>query len=148
LTKPLSFKDLELALVRWLSIPDSNVKRETLEKPEIRMSEPIWDYNATLEAACGDMELLEELKVLYVSEAVKLTALLGTADAPQAASVIATTAHTIKGMSGHFHAKRVVEISAEVERKAKSGQIDSADPLILRLKHEVGNLIDALRSDG
>ena len=148
LTKPLSFKDLELALVRWLSISDSNVKQETLEKLEVHMSEPIWDYQATLEAACGDMELLEELRVLYISEAVKLTALLGTAEAPQAASVIATTAHTIKGMSGHFHAKRIVELSSEVERKAKAGQIDSTDPLILRLKHEVGKLIDALRSDG
>ena len=148
LTKPLSFKDLELALGRWLSNDDNSGKLETLEKLEVNMSEPLWDYQATLEAACGDLELLEELKALYISEAVKLTDLLGTADAPQAASVIASTAHTIKGMSGHFHAKRVVELSAEVERKAKSGQIDSADPLILHLKHEVGSLIDALRSDG
>jgi CheY-like chemotaxis protein/HPt (histidine-containing phosphotransfer) domain-containing protein len=147
LTKPLSLKELEQTLTHWLSKPDNTIKQEFVKELEVNMSEPVWDYQATLQGACGDVELLEELKALFISEAGKLTWLFGTADEPQPAAVIATTAHTLKGMSAHFHAKAVVELSAEVEKKARAGTIDSADPLIFRLNQEVERLIAAFSKD-
>lgn len=146
LTKPLSFKALEQALTHWLSNQGNTSEQEIIEESEVNMSEPIWDYHATLLGACGDVKLLEELKVLFADEAGKLIRSMGKEDAPQPASAIASAAHSLKGMSGHFHAKTVVELSAEVERIAKSGNIGSGDPLILRLCHEVNRLIDALHS--
>ncbi len=150
LTKPLSFKELERALAQWLSKPGTNSQEENKkEKLEIDMTEePIWDYQATLQTALGDLELLEELKVLFINEAGNLIKSMGTAESPQPPSAIATAAHTLKGMSGHFHAKKVVALAAEVERKAKSGVIDSADSLIVQLKQEVNRLIAAMQNDG
>ncbi len=144
LTKPLSLKSLEQTLAHWLSKPEDTIKQPTTEELEVNMSEPLWDSQAALQAACGDVELLEELKALFITEAGKLVASFGTADAPQPASAIATAAHSLKGMSAHFHASSIVELSAEVERKGKAGDIDSTDPLVLRLSYEVERLIHAL----
>jgi PAS domain S-box-containing protein len=151
LTKPLSFKELERSLSQWLSEPSIHDPQENskhVESEEINMTDqPVWDYQATLQAACGDEELLEELKVLFIREAGQLLQAIGSAESPQPVSSIATASHTLKGMSAHFHAKKLVELATAVERKAKSGSIDSADALIVQLNNEVKLLITAFQMD-
>ena len=151
LTKPLSFGDLEQALTRWLSNVDALDQRQmnvNNVNSEVSMSEPAWDCEATLQDTCfGDVEFLESLKTKLISEASQLKPLIGTAVAPQPPEVIATAAHTLKGMAAHFHAKAVVEVSAEVEKLARTGGISSADPLVERLQHEVDRLIAAVTGE-
>lgn len=148
LTKPLSLKSLEKVLKRWLAESTIDNKQDLNENLEVKMSEPVWDYDSTLEAAGGDLELLKELQVLFISEAIRLSAELGTADAPQSAKAIASAAHSMKGMAGHFHAKTLVSLSAEVEKKAKADNMDSADPQIVLLKQEISRVIESMRTEG
>ena len=145
LTKPLSFKELERALTQWLAEPTRTAKPEHDQANEVNMSEePLWDYQAALRQAMGDVELLEETKALFIGEVARLTQALGTAEDPQPPKAIYNAAHSIKGSSLHFHANKVVALCIEVETRAKAENIESADPLIVRLKHELERLVDAL----
>ncbi|HUO06509.1 MAG TPA: response regulator [Candidatus Binataceae bacterium] len=57
---------------------------------------------------------------------------------------VAGAAHAIKGASGHFGAKRLMELCRVIEQRAHAGDIGALAPEIDRLANEIGCVRDAL----
>ncbi|HVZ70844.1 MAG TPA: Hpt domain-containing protein [Polyangia bacterium] len=74
-------------------------------------------------ASCG---LLEEVASLYVAEAAMLLARIHAACVARDAAALGRAAHALKGASGSVGARRVMLLSAEVERAVKTGREDEA----------------------
>jgi PAS domain S-box-containing protein len=132
LAKPFLLEDMAETLTRWLSE----------EAPPGAAEPPIWDAAAALERLGGDRELLDEMKPLFVTEAVKHLECLAESNPPE---TVASAAHTLKGMAMHFCAHEVVALAAEVEQLGRSGQIDSQ--LSAQLTRAAERLAAALQED-
>jgi PAS domain S-box-containing protein len=137
LAKPFTLDGLAQVLARWLSDVDST----TEDAP----GETVWDFEGALKNLDGDRELLDELRTLFITEAPTQLERLSGGAAPCAA--IADAAHALKGMAGHFCARTVVDVAAEVEQHARAGETGQADHAVGKLILAVERLIEALRND-
>jgi HPt (histidine-containing phosphotransfer) domain-containing protein len=61
------------------------------------------------------------------------------------AKALHRAAHGLKGMVGNYCADRVMERAAEVDARARSGQLEGVGELIAALSDEVDSLEEALR---
>jgi len=144
LTKPLALQDLAKAFETWLRIPASGPAEANVQA-DADASQPsdlAWDYQASLNRLAGDVELLKEVKSLFLIQAPKQMAAMAEANASH---VIASAAHNLRGMAGHFLARRVVDLCLEIEDKARQVNMAPTDPLIQRLQIEMKQLILALQ---
>jgi CheY-like chemotaxis protein/HPt (histidine-containing phosphotransfer) domain-containing protein len=134
LSKPFSLTDLTKVLSRWLA------PRPQAPEPAVKP----WDCQAAIERLDGDAQLLEDLKTTFIDEATKRVAVLRGSPDPE---LIYETVHILKGMAGHFFAKRVMALADQLEPAAKAGAMAPGDPLLNEFVAAVTALIEALKTD-
>ena len=102
------------------------------------------DCAVALERLGGDEELLREVAGLFLDEypvlmnEIRLAAISRDADALQRA------AHSLKGSVSNFGAEGVYQAAFELERKGRSGDMDSLQPSIDELAGALENIHPAL----
>jgi CheY-like chemotaxis protein/HPt (histidine-containing phosphotransfer) domain-containing protein len=106
--------------------------------------ESSFDPASSLELVEGDQELLVELIELFLNESPRLMATIHQTNATGASAELMRAAHTLKGMSGNFGARKVVELAFELELIARSGSVAGALPLCRALDQELSRLHGAL----
>ncbi|MDD5035159.1 MAG: response regulator [Methylococcaceae bacterium] len=133
LAKPFLLDELAHILTHWL-------------KPCAATAAPLWDEPAALHRLGGDLELLAQLKSLFIEEAAKHLDALHREETWQTPNLAADTAHVLKSMVGHLCAQPVMELAIALEQRAKAGDIHRADPLTLQLAIELEKLLEALKT--
>lgn len=104
---------------------------------------PVLDLPQALERLRGDKELLRQLAECFVEDQAELLAEIDSGVARGDVELVQRSAHTLKGASSNFGARRVVALAVEVERSAGEDFRDTPR-LVSALKDEVRKLIDAL----
>ncbi len=86
------------------------------------------DYDATMKSIGYDHTLFETLVQIFLEDYPALLDDLQQAVASDGHEEIYSAAHRLKGLVSNFHAKKVVEILAEIETSARlaSGTPDAA----------------------
>ena len=121
LTKPLSSTLLQQMLIKWLGDsvvvveeePDEIISTDTMEKKSC------WDKSAALELLGNDQELLSDMSNLFVEDISTLLLELNDALEKNDLSLLADSAHTIKGIAGQLCAEQLTEVAENVESSAR-----------------------------
>jgi two-component system sensor histidine kinase/response regulator len=111
------------------------------------LPEPIdWEtLNALREyQAEGEPDLVQELIGMFRAEAPALLADIRTAIAAGEADKLRHSAHTLKGSSNNLGVRQVAALSAEIEKKGRSGTVEGADALLDELEREFTRALQAL----
>jgi two-component system, sensor histidine kinase and response regulator len=104
-----------------------------------------FDMNTALASAGDNMETLREVAAVFIEQAPLMTEELRAASAAGDAATVHRAAHTLKGSAGIFGAAALVRVAAEVEKRARAGEIAGLQPLEMELEAEVDRLRRALQ---
>ncbi len=145
-SKPLTRAALKAVLQRWLGEPpaDAASRNPKEHPPHIPVAGVCWDEAATLKELDGDRELLREMITLFLQEAPVQISRLEAALAHGDLQELADTAHTLKGMAGHFYADTARKLATGLEQHA--GNATTADFRFLteQLKNAMDSLSESL----
>jgi CheY-like chemotaxis protein/HPt (histidine-containing phosphotransfer) domain-containing protein len=139
ISKPVRVRDLQDALERWgpQKLKETGPIRTkpalTVIKPKANselLDQAMLDELATMPAADG-ISMLDELIEIFLQNAPKRIALLS--DDLSNASKLAFHAHALKSMSLNLGAKRLIEISENLEQRGRSGNMDGTLALVQNL---------------
>ena len=111
------------------------------------LPEPIdWEtLNALREyQAEGEPDLVQELIGMFRAETPTLLVALRAAIAAGEADKLRHAAHTLKGTSNNLGVRQVAALSAEIEKKSRSGTVEGADALLAQLEREFERACRAL----
>jgi PAS domain S-box-containing protein len=160
LTKPVRLGNLRAVIEKWL--PEENVTRDepdSSSSPVTRHSSPVTssshlspltphapvcDWDAALECAGGNRELLRQLIRIFLDHTPGLMTQLREAVAQGHAKPVEEIAHSIKGSIANFSASPAVEAAKHVEQIGRSGDLRGAEEAYDRLRQELDRLTDAL----
>ena len=92
----------------------------------------------------GEPDLVQELVEMYQTEAPTLLSALREAVANGDAEKLRHTAHTLKGTSNNLGVKQVAVLSAELEKKGRSGSVAGAAEVLAQLEQEYERACQAL----
>ncbi|WP_370280369.1 response regulator [Pontibacterium sp.] len=106
----------------------------------------VFDPDGALEQVGGDIEVLEDLVILFYDECPKLMAEIHTTLAAGDAVALRRAAHTLKGSAAVFAAKRTVTTALQLELMARDGELKAAPETLATLEVEVERLRQALES--
>jgi HPt (histidine-containing phosphotransfer) domain-containing protein len=93
----------------------------------------------------GDTELFEEVANLFLEDAADKIANLREGVVRGDASSVAKTAHTLKGSTGYFGAKRAFDAVHRLELIGKNGTWTEAEKAPLELEREFKALEKAMK---
>jgi two-component system, sensor histidine kinase and response regulator len=102
------------------------------------------DEAAALERIGGDQQLLEEIAGLFLQEYPELLDSMRQALAAGDATRLERAAHSLKGSASNFGAYACVEAALELERRARSLDLDRAPETLATLELRLAALHDAL----
>ncbi|RLJ18087.1 hypothetical protein DJ031_12390 [bacterium endosymbiont of Escarpia laminata] len=153
ISKPFQPGELASLLSNWL-LP---APQEAVDSPDqagtdvdlIEGAEPgqrpvVWDREAALKTIDGDEKLLGQMIEMFVERVpVTLGQIISAMDEDDAA-VMAGSAHALKGLVSHFSAYRARDLAAELEKRAKRGELAGVDELVGSLRLEVETLVTNL----
>jgi CheY-like chemotaxis protein/HPt (histidine-containing phosphotransfer) domain-containing protein len=135
ITKPIRIADLQSALERWASPRPKKSDTSFLARPVTIPAEQLLDK--TILAELRDMppsdgiSMLHELINLFLDAAPKrITQIRDSSNNP---AQLSFHAHALKSMSLNLGAKRVVEISRQLEESARAGDLSPVSNLLLEL---------------
>lgn len=77
---------------------------------------------------------------LFITESESRIAELENGIANRSVPVVSMVAHSLKGVSGMLHAKKIQVLSAEIELSAKEGDWDNVLDTVRELKTEMSSL--------
>jgi len=122
LSKPITKMALANVLDRWLDKPFNRKKIPASQNNPIsaQLTAVFWDEAATLERLNNDEELLTEMIGLFVNEAPRQLSELNDAMSRADFPALADTAHSIKGMAGHFYAETTTSLASKLEQTARN----------------------------
>ena len=144
LTKPIRTEEL-LAVLQGIE----NRKDGANSAQELHSKEPVTnaiDLTATLERLEGDRDLLGELAQLFRTECPKMVDEIRRAITAHDAENLAQQAHTLKGSAANLGAMAVSRTAMELEKIARSGDMEHASVLLNHLAEEVGQLFCELET--
>ena len=108
------------------------------------MSDAPLDREALLEELEGDLEFLQETYEMFVEDAPVLLQQAQSALALEDAAQVSTTAHTLKGMVGNFHAGPAFELARQLETLGKENHLQGGQQVMEALTAELERLKQAL----
>ncbi len=120
---------------------------ENEQRPEAALAEPVdWEtLNALREyQAEGEPDLVQELVNMYRAETPGLLADIRAALAAGEADKLRHAAHSLKGSSNNLGVRQVAALSAEIEKKGRSGTVEGVDALLAQLEREFERAAQAL----
>jgi len=128
LAKPIHEDDLRRVLRRFQQTPSDN---SPPQKPEQGVSPKVY----------------KKLAALFITEAMGMVDEVASALAANDTAAVRDAAHKIKGALMHFAAAEALQISKELEQMAKDDELFNCQPLAMKLKFEVGQLLGQLKSE-
>ncbi len=144
LTKPLSRLSLEKIFKRWLGEPVSNEETHAQKITNTKDIYSCWDKLAALNLIDNDIELFNDMIDIFLSEIPDLLLSLAKALEQNNLSLLADTAHTIKGISGQFCAKKLTTIASNIELNVHQQKSSDFNLLVSEISQEANILIKEL----
>ncbi len=93
----------------------------------------------------GGTDFLKELIEIFLQDIPERLKELDEALAKSDAPIVSRAAHTIKGSSSNFGAKRLAKVAHEIELSGKNANLAAAGEATPRLKAEFGLVADGLK---
>ena len=93
----------------------------------------------------GDIELLNELAEIFISDSVNLMSKVEETFKAGDSQSLGKAAHTIKGAVSNFSAAKAYESALALEKIGKNNQMDLASAAFDELKIEINNVREALK---
>jgi len=156
ITKPVDHEALHEAILELLRAGnegDPEVAAETAPgeltdpvEPAAEPREPQFDRQEVLDRVDGDLELLEEIAVLFMEACEVWMGELRRGLADSDAAAIQKAAHTLKGSAASFGARPLIETALRVEKIGASLNLAEADSAVRDLESQVSDLVRELRS--
>ncbi len=145
LTKPLDISRLQDVLDRFMGSFQGDAP---MSNDETRVATADVAVRARLQAIAGDdTEFMVELIEAFLTTGEETLRELQTAVTNGDVSAIGRAAHKLKGASANLHLEGLVGISAEIERRAKSGADSNWQAELERLTTEFNRVRAALRGE-
>ncbi|HXV59229.1 MAG TPA: response regulator [Vicinamibacteria bacterium] len=141
-SKPIRFEEL-LDTMEGLAARFS-IERRSEVSPIEKNDAPVLEIEELLAGVRGDRGLLQELIQLFKEDSHEMLETMGDAIRGREARKLATSAHAFIGALGNFASKRALDLARELERRARTGDLDDASSLLQTLVHETKSLERAL----
>lgn len=143
LTKPLLREALERILKTYLpcEIPRASGTSDSPEPPAV---EPPLNLNRFREITLGNAELECELLSTFVADTTKRLSAMAEALAAGDGTLLAATAHALKGSAGNLGAHVVQGLALQVEQTAKADDFGAAADSLRKLNVAVARTRDFL----
>lgn len=93
----------------------------------------------------GDLELLQEIALLFLSDSTRMLDEIHKAVTARNASALDRAAHTLKGCVSNFGAQNLYEAALALERMGRAGEFGNVGPAYQRLRTELLQLETDLR---
>ncbi len=107
-------------------------------------SAPRLTRERALAAVEGDMGLLRELVAIFAEDAPSMLDLLSQAIESGSAASVGDAAHALKGSVAVFGAEAATALAYALEREGRSGRVELAPELFLRLRAEIDAVLAEL----
>ena len=104
-----------------------------------------FDRDLALSRVGGDLELLQEIALLFLSDSERMAGEIGKSVQARDANALDRSAHTLKGCVLNFGAQRLYDCSLALERMGRSGDLTDVDGVYRSLKSEIAQLENDLR---
>ena len=104
------------------------------------------DRELALSRVGGDLELLQEIGLLFLSDSERMLREIEKAVTARDAKAIDRAAHMLKGCVSNFGAQHLYDASLALERMGRSGDLSNMEPAFQVLKAEIGQLECDLRA--
>jgi PAS domain S-box-containing protein len=148
LSKPVSVRDLYLALADLADRTPSRPAPVSAEETSRTMSEPassVFNRQVALTRVGGDDELLRELIEVFLGDCPKWLSDLRRAAAAGNAVDLRRAAHTIKGAVGYFGADEAAAAADRLQELGRAGDVVAAVAVVAELEQALDRLTAALR---
>lgn len=103
------------------------------------------DRELALSRIGGDLELLQEIALLFLSDSGRMLDEIHKAVAAHNAGALDRAAHTLKGCVSNFGAQTLYEAALALERMGRSGDLSTVGPAYQQLRAELLQLETDLR---
>ena len=103
------------------------------------------DRELALSRVGGDLELLQEIALLFLSDSERMAREIEKSVQARDAQALDRSAHTLKGCVSNFGAQRLYDFSLALERMGRSGDLTNVEPVYRLLKTELVQLENDLR---
>ena len=110
------------------------------------VAESALDKELALSRVGGDLELLQEIALLFLSDSERMAREIEKAVAARDAKALDRSAHTLKGCVSNFGAQRLYECAMALERMGRTGDLSKMDPAFRTLRAEIIQLENDLRA--
>jgi len=128
------------------ALPPSHIQQDNKKSTDVDLSEkprPI-DFEALLQRCMGNTKCVERVLTKFEDKAreslAQIRESLKTADANQ----IALFAHGLKGAAANLSAEPLREIASQLEKFAKSGNLEQVEDCLAKLHYEIEQFLDYL----
>ena len=155
-SKPVAPKALAEAIARWLpreekfTAQDSEVPESKAFHSSLSISHssiPIWDRPGMLERLMDDEELVGTIMEAFIEDIPRqIEALLGYLEAGDVPGA-ERSAHTIKGVSANVGCEALCVIASEMEKDAKSGDLNAVQARFAELEKAFFQLKQAMEEE-
>jgi CheY-like chemotaxis protein len=154
-SKPFSARDMVIILERAVArVRLARITRLLHVLPERDPMAPVTSPSASavvnlgiaLQRLGNDHQLLRDMAGFYIEDVPSLMAELRSALESGDVELASRSAHSLKGLSSNFEALFAVSASLAVENAARAGDLQKAAAGVDELDHELGRVIEALKS--
>jgi CheY-like chemotaxis protein len=147
LSKPIARPDLAKILARWLGefIPSNGIQDQKEDMVDATAGNACWDEESALRRLDDDLELLNEMIDLFLTEVPAKMHDLEEALADADYAAMADAAHAIKGMAGHFCADQLRSCAASLEGSARLGHSVDFQQMTEYVANATTSLVSALK---
>ncbi|HVJ85985.1 MAG TPA: response regulator [Caulifigura sp.] len=154
-SKPFSARDMVIILERAVArVRLARVSRLLHVLPESSPMAPVSSPSAAAVVNLGialarlgnDQQLLRDMAGFYIEDVPLLLGELRTALETGDRELATRSAHSLKGLSANFEASFAVGVALAVETSARNGDLQKAAGGVEELDHEVGRVVEALKS--
>lgn len=148
-SKPIRVEELQAALERCVpsevpgAAPALAQKAAAGDEPPM-FDERIWSQLRAADAA--EPGLIADLLRVFESETPPILIRLREAVANENVDGVKSAAHNLKGSSSNLGISRLASVSADIEKRARAGSLESAAELAARAEREFEQAREALRA--
>jgi CheY-like chemotaxis protein/HPt (histidine-containing phosphotransfer) domain-containing protein len=142
IAKPIHMQTLLDAIAHAVTIPPA----PPLSAPSATHADTVFDRAVALARTEGDLELLQELVVLFLDDCPQLLAKLHQAMLADDALTLERLAHTLKGAVENFAARPAAAAARHLEMLGRQSNLQEARSAYASLETEITHLVQALRT--
>lgn len=107
-------------------------------------SDQVFDTEGVLTTVGGDMELLAEMKAIFLEDAPVQIARIAEGMARRDAPAVRLSAHSMKGSAASLHAPRLKAAAFALETMGKDGDFAGMEAGLRRVRAELDTFVGAL----